>query len=458
MTTTRGPYSADKQLPPVNAATEIGSNDDIVRLYINGTLTKYTKYSVTMGVMAQPSTFSVTLGSGDIVKDIIRLQTPRSVVELFIGPTRAQWGIVEDVTANSGGGATEVTLSGRDWVALLVRNYIKKEQTFNVSTYYELTRKVLDICGLQDRKLDGNNDIARKKLTRSVKVSAVPASDIVEQIQTNTITRPGTKIVYQRIVAKLGQTWWDFLKSQYKQVGLYLWATPDGGFVLARPTAKQRPLYSLKHGRDITRDKCNITSIPYQNRCSGRHAKCTVMSRSGSGEKGRGQILGDWVDFEMTQLGFTDEIVIHDNDCKTPQACEYLAKRTLAEERRAACSFTVTVSGHTTPSLLDSGKMVVWAPDTMVTLDSEEYGIKNDFYIEEVTFSRSPQTSTTLKLMRKIDLVYLGESNADEAQSAQDATRSDHAVNLAVGSSAAGNNVVPTQEQVVGAVSQQQIF
>jgi len=430
-------------MPPVNANTEIGSTDDIVRLMINGTLTKYVKYDITSGIMAQPSTFSVTLGSGDLAAQLLKKITPRSVAELYVGKTRVQFGVVEDINCASSGGATEITLSGRDWIAPLTKTYVKAERNFGAATYYELTRQVLDLCGLSDRALDGNNDVARQRASRSTKVKAEPASELVEQIQTNAVVSQGTKVVYQRVVAKLGQTWWDFLKSQYKQVGLYLWATAEGGFVLARPTAKQRPLYFLRHGRGISRDVCNITSLPYQNKTSGRHARCTVMSRVGTGPKGRGQVKGDWTDFEMTQYGFDDEIVIHDNDCKTPRACEYLAKRTLAEERRANCSIAVTVSGHTTPSLLDSGQMVVWTPDTMVTLRSEEYGFEDDFYIEEVTFSRGPQTTTTLRLMRKLDLIYLGESNPDDEQHNQDATQRERSVDLRVGSSAATNTRAP---------------
>jgi hypothetical protein len=179
-------------MPPVTANTEIGSDDDIVKFYINGSLVKYTKYSVTMGIMAQPSTFSVTLGSGDVAGELLKKITPNSKAELFVGPTRVQYGIIEDVAATSGGGATEVTFSGRDWINPLVKTYVRNEKSFGVATYYELTRQVLDICGLKDRSLDGDNNVARQKATRSVKVKAEPASDVVEQIETGAITRPGT--------------------------------------------------------------------------------------------------------------------------------------------------------------------------------------------------------------------------------------------------------------------------
>lgn len=423
----------------VNSNSEIGSDDDIVRLTINGELRKYTKYSVTAGVMAQPSTISVTLGSGDLAKDLLASCTPGSLFELYVGPTLVQTGILEDVSTGQGSGATEVTVAGRDWISVLTRKYIRHEKHFGSPTYYELTRQVLDICGLTDRALYGDNEANRRNTTRSTTAKAEPATDKVEQIETNAITPAGTKVVYQKIVAKLGQTWYDFLKSQYKQVGLYLWTTPDGNFVLARPTAKQRPLYMLRHGRGITRDETNVISVAYQNRTSGRHAFVRVVGRAGQGENGRGEIDGETNDNEMIAFGFDDEIVIHDHDCKTPRACEFMAFRTVAEERRANCCMTVTVSGHTTPSLLDRGKMVVWAPDTVVSLFSAELGIGDetsgeDFYIEEVTFNRGPQTTTTLKLMRKGDVSFLGESDVDEARFAQDATQRKRNVDVVAGS------------------------
>jgi prophage tail gpP-like protein len=344
------------------------------------------------------------------------------------------------VSTGQGNGATEVTVAGRDWQSILTRRYIRFEKHFGTPTYFELTRQVLDLCGLKDRKLYGDNEANRRNSTRSVTAKSDQNGRIkVENEETNAVTPSGTKVVYQRIVAKVGQTWFDFLKTQYKQVGLYLWTTPDGNFVLARPTAKQRPLYMLRHGRGIQRDETNVISVAYQNRTSGRHAYVRVIGRVGQGEKGRGEVSGETNDHEMIAFGFDDEIVIHDHDCKTPRACEFMAFRTIAEERRANCCLTVTVSGHTTPSLLDRGKMVVWAPDTVVSIFSAELGIGDetsgtDYYIEEVTFSRSPHTTTTLKLMRKGDVSFLGESDVDEARFAQDATQHKRNVDVVAGS------------------------
>jgi hypothetical protein len=70
-----------------------------------------------------------------------------------------------------------------------------------------------------------------------------------------------------------------------------------------------------------------------------------------------------------------------------------------------------------------------------VTLLSDELGLEDDYYIEEVTFSRSPQTITTLKLMRKWDVMYLGESDfVEPAFKDVDATQPERSVDLGIGS------------------------
>jgi hypothetical protein len=45
--------------------------------------------------------------------------------------------------------------------------------------------------------------------------------------------------------------------------------------------------------------------------------------------------------------------------------------------------------------------------------------------------------------MRKLDLIYLGESNPDDEQHNQDATQRERSVDLRVGSSAATNTRAP---------------
>lgn len=173
-------------------------------------------------------------------------------------------------------------------------------------------------------------------------------------------------------------------------------------------------------------------------------------------KKGQIAIYGDALDFEMYEMGFRDVLTLHDSDCKTYQDCQHRAKRHLADERRANRTLVYPVSGHTTPSLIEPGKMAIWAPDTVARVKEDEIswwgqeikkkgsrfterynsrgnyiggdwtyikvagGIDEDMYIEKVEFIRDENgTRSNLHLMVKDDLYYLGEDTELHNESEQ---------------------------------------
>jgi prophage tail gpP-like protein len=440
---------------------KIGEDTDAGHLIIDGAEFPYfSRYSVKTGVLAQPSNISFTLGGGRPgkdplpVKELMRIAEQGKQFQYKIGPTLVQSGVIEDYDVSDSDNGTIVTFSGRDWIWPLVKNSIKHEVDFGQPTYFELTRKVLDICGLSARKLFGDDNARRKSMSRSTKATAKPSRDLVETIPTNTLTSSNAKVNLQRIVGKVGGTWFDFLKGEYKKVGLYLWATPEGNFVLARPTANMPAIYVIRRKRGLSRSESNVISWGLSNKSSGRNAFCTVFGKGANHAKGVHKTERTWNDFEMVGRGFTDEKVVYDDDAKTPKDAEYIAKRTIAESIRDNWTLNYTVSGLTTPGLLDKGKMLIWTPNTCVRVYHEELGdftgerkyewidpesgkeykltrtiegasnsafaSGQDCYIPDVEFSQSPQATTKLRVMRKQDLYFLGESDdkmAEESRS-----------------------------------------
>lgn len=439
----------------------IGEDEDRAHLIIDGEEFPYfTRLSVKCGVLAQPSTVSFSIGGGRPgqealpVKELMTIAQQGRQFQFKIGSTLIQSGIIEDHDISDSDNGTMITVQGRDWIAPLTKNYIKHEVDFGQPTYFEITRKVLDLCGLSGRKLFGDDEARRKSMSRSTKAVAKPTTDLVETIPTNTLTTANSKINLQRIVGKVGGTWFDFLKSQYKKVGLYLWATPDGNFVLARPTANMPAIYMLRRKRGLSRAESNVTSWSLSNRSSGRHAYCTVYGKGADHKKGVHKSERTWNDFEMVGRGFRDELVMYDEDAKTPKDAEYMAKRKIAEDIRDNWVLNYTVSGYTTPGLIEPGKWLIWTPNTCVRVHHEELGdftgerqyewtdpdtgktykLKRtiegasnstfasgqDCYVAEVEFAANPHASTKLRVMRKQDLYFLGESDdkvAEESRS-----------------------------------------
>lgn len=399
----------------INNYSDLGSQDDRVSVWIDGEQVQhYLGYTFRRAILTQPSSFSLKFGSGDLAPKLLAKLRPGLEVSLRVGPTKLFSGVLED-PGTSYQSATEVTGEGRDWLSFLCNNDVADERQLGSPTYFELTRKVMDLCGLEEHALFGDNNAARKAASRvASKVS--PPKQAVETVELPRPGNQGAKIQYQTIKCELGQSWFDLLVSQFKRVGLYLWCTGEGDFVLGRPTIPLEPIYRIQDYVGMSRTETNIISGSLTSKTSGRHAHCKVYGRGYPDKKGIRPVHGEWTDNEMLQLGYTNWRVIHDSDASTVQDCEYIAKRILAEERRQNRTLTYTMSGHTTP-WIDGNAMAIWTPDTSVFVDSdrlafpgeEETGIHEVMYIESVEFSRQPQTQTVLRLMRADDLLYLGE-------------------------------------------------
>lgn len=371
-------------------------------------------YEVKTSVLQQPGAFCLRLGWGKTAAEILRRYPPGTPFELYVGPTLVMSGLTYK-RAQPSSNFTQIEISGRDYLAVLFDDEIQREYSFTDETYFKLTRKILNVVGLKEDLGDGqggpthfvlydDNDNNREVVSR-VKAKPREKGELVELIPTGAVTGTG-KVFYKSLKAKTGTRWFDFLQEQYKFRGLFLMSTGSGNFVLFRPRADMEPTCQIKRTRNATRQQGDAVSCRFSDDTSMRHSAVIVYGRGGSGKAGRGQILGTFVDDEMVAYGFRNVRTIHDDDCKSNEEAEYVARRTIAEERRAGWQLEYTVSGHTFPSLVAKGGFGVWAPDTVCHVDDDELDIHGNFYVESVTFRRSPETTTEITLMRPQDLVF----------------------------------------------------
>lgn len=245
-------------------------------------------------------------------------------------------------------------------------------------------------------QLSSPNALVQQKVIESQKTSAAGGT---------------SKVVVQTLKARLGLRYEQFLYDQYKLAGLFLWCGADGTFILARPSANQKPSFRIFRKRGAERGngdgQTNVIDVQFEDDTTNRHTSAIVYGRSGKGKAGRNKLRGEYVDEELKDSQFDCPIVVHDDDVKTNEQARYIARKTIAEERRAGWKLIYTVSGHTTRDIGSAdGESRVWAVDTVVEVDDQELGIKGNFYVETVRFTRSPHTTTQLTLMRPEDLVF----------------------------------------------------
>lgn len=397
---------------------ELGGPHDSILLQLGDTEIKIAEsYEVKVSVFQQPSAFSLRLGSGSTAADILELARPGTPFKLSVytggSPRLIQTGLIDSRHVPSAA-QTQVEVRGRDYMAHLFDAYIEEEQDFPQADFLSLTRAVMDKAGLTEAKghyIQVINDVNRFLLTGVKAKVRGEGTELAQELDTGALAGTG-QLVYKTLKAKLGTRYYDFLQQQFKLAGLFLWASPDKTFVLARPLAKQDASFFLRRSR--TSGQTNIIDCSFSDDTTMRHSKAIVYGKSGGGKRGVEICRGEFVDPEMQNYGFDKNIVVHDADVKTQAECEYVARRILSEQRRNGWKLDYTVSGHIVPSQNSYTGVAVWGPDTIVNVSDEEMHVdgddslnfKTNFYLEAVTYSRSPHTHTKLHLVRPGDLLY----------------------------------------------------
>ncbi len=400
----------------INQNDILGGPEDHIILKIGDSEVKIAEsYEVKVSILQQPSAFTLRLGSNKTAAEILKLAEPGNNFELSIVskgvPRVIQAGRIDSRSVPSSN-ATQIEIKGRDWMAHLFDSFIEEEQDFPQKDFYSLTRAVMDRAGLLKDigyDLKDLND-AHRMLVTGVNSKARNETELASELPTGAISGTG-QLVYKTLKAKLGVRYFDFLQTQYKLAGLFLWASPDKSFILSRPKATQSASFFLK--RNAGGDT-NIIDCHFNDDTTMRHGIVTVYGKSGGGKRGVEICRGAEVDMEMVNHQLVKHLVVHDPDAKTKEECEYVARRIIAEERRAGWQLEYTVAGHQAPSPNSSTGFGVFGPDTVVNVQDDEFHVDNDdslnfkrdFYLEAVTYSRNPQTQTKLTLMRPGDLVF----------------------------------------------------
>lgn len=380
----------------------LGDTTDTVRLRL-GTedVVIATSYEVRISVLTQPAAFSLKLGHGDVAKEIIRRYPAKTPFALYINKALQFTGETDGYEVSGDGGATEVTIKGRDSLAPLHDAYVSADQSHDNATYADIVIESLTQVGLTNTLIFSNE--ANRKAVTGVNVRQIvdPNSEAKDPVVATEITK-------KVIQAKVGERRYEFLKRQLDRAGLFLWAGADGQFILSEPNANQVPTYRILRQRGLDRDAVNATRAHYKNETTGRYSEAIIYGRGGGKKFGRQKSRGAFVDEEMFDMGYRRPLVHRDVNVTNDRQAEFYARRVLAETRRAGWQLIYTMAGHTVECL--QGGRAVWAPDTCVDVQDDEFGLKGTYWIESVVHKRGPETTTEITLMRPDDLIFASEA------------------------------------------------
>lgn len=423
-----------------------GATDDLVRLVLDDKQVMVAKdYQVDIAYFEQPNAYSIHIGSGATALSLMKAFPKNTRFQLSVGNVVSFSGRT-DGFSRMNAQATELVITGRDAMALLVDDYIEHDKVFNNGTFYDVTKYALDhVAGIKDKgqgwsltyddasyraAVTGTPIVKTVTETKNAKVSEIFAYDRgnvpVDALDYAPLTYQPTYEVTRTLITgfradkplvlKAGETWFHQLKKEHDRGGIFMRAgvDPEGQdefvYLLSAPNGSQPPLYGIINQRGAAKSAnlVNCFQPKLKDNAAGRHARYLVYGRVGGDKASRKRIRGEFADPEMVEAGYTKRWVKVDETVKSDQHATYLAKKQCAFDRRKERSFAYSFRGHTLPMLRDPKRRAVVVPDTTLFLKDDEHGMEGVFWIERVSYHGSTQNGcfTELTLMLPEDLVF----------------------------------------------------
>lgn len=399
----------------------IGNADEAVRIVLNkDDLFIATGWTVQESVLEQPSSWSLNVGWGGVVKDFLAKYPTGTPFQLFVGGALQSTGYLEGRRVHgTGEGAATIELKGRDTLGVVYKSHVQAQTTLINPTYLMLVWRALAACGVvtgsapDTKQLQTTNEANRQvKAGRPIKQLKPPRSvdQIIEDTDSGVEQTAG---VSHQIQANVGENWLSFLRRYLDPAGLTLWAAADGTFVLSAPNTAQAALYQIRRQANGENGLGNVTSYDFSDDTARRHTECVVYGRGGGRKAGRTKASGTAVDEEMANIAIGPPYLPRldprtvlserETNCQNTEQAENYAFRKLAEERRDGFQLHYTIPGHTLP-VVGGGQAIVTV-DTIVAVQDDELGISGNFYVDSLVRRRSPETSTDIRLVRATDIV-----------------------------------------------------
>lgn len=401
-------------MPPFTS-DDIGATNDKVTLRLGGeTVLVAESYDVRMSWFRQPSVFALRTGWGGTTLDLLLKYPPNTPFELLIADRVQFTGRIDAVNAEQGAGATEVTLHGRDDLAPLHDAFATADTSFDGDGYDDVVSKLLTAANVENFTLIFENITNRNRKTGA----QVPATSGARVVFGRTTTR-ATRKQKKAGQLKLGEQLYGFAKKELDQAGLFLFAAADTGdgptFIIAEPNKTQTPIARILRRRGQTRNLVSVERATFTNNVAKRYCEAIVYGRGGDSKNGQQPVRGSFLDNEMLLYGFPRSRAMTQrvDTVSTADQATFLARKMIAEQRRDGWSLNYTVTGHTVPALngRTARDRAVWAVDSLVEVDDNEYGISETLWVSDVTFRRDGSgTYTDLTFCRLDDLVFAPET------------------------------------------------
>ena len=359
------------------------------------TVTGWDDYDIPLDILEPWAPWSMKLPKAG--KDAFDIARPDHLVEILVDGTRVLTGYVDDrdfACGRSGGSTLHVV--GRGKVGRLVDESMPFPLSFENLGIRQLAEKVakpwfdgVTLSNATNRRLmlgtddDGN----------PIPIAGASSEPAIDE---------STKKRHHRV--EPGESRWHVLDMFTREGQLLAWATADGKqLIVGRPNYAQAPQYRFflpKPGSD-RQVEGNVNDVHLKDSVGERYSKLFLFGAVDlDDEDADGDVIhytstvvnGPYVDGTGNDFLYPKRLTVKDRDAHSQQAANEHAKREMAFRDATGRRLVVSVRGH---GQIIGGRKVLFAPDTMATVELEQLEILAPFLITSVHMRRSRGAGTS---------------------------------------------------------------
>lgn len=343
----------------------VSPNND-VSLLVGGKLHRqWTTYSIDSDLLTPADAWEVRLAkAAGKLPDTIR---SGAAVEVKVGDDTVLVGYIDQVRRRTGKSDKSLSISGRDYAAIL-RDCSAPIFTAKQVSLAEVIANIVKPLGI-----------------RKIRVDSTRATS-----------------TWDKISVDPGDTAWDALVNAAEGQGLWPWFDPDGTLVVGGPNYSAPPVASLILREDGKGN--NVEWFDKENSIAERFSEVTVLGQAHGthAQTGKNAIKATIKDPRVSV--YRPKVYV-DHDAPNLAAVEARARKIISDSALQAHTLRASVKGHRTSD------GTLWKPGQRVRVVWEEYGIDAVYFLMSRRFTGGRPNGAHTQLTLKEDGAWIVDAH-----------------------------------------------
>jgi len=384
-------------------------------------LNAWKEYSVTSSYMEPTDSFSFTIAAEHMTKPQKDALLPGAEIKLMVNDHLQVSGYIDQIaySATRSDGA-ELKISGRDKMSLIVDSCIDPTTNFKEAMNLEqFLAAALAPWGYTKDSFTIDDETNLGIVTGNVRGVKMSHSK-------KRLGAPINSYKLHQIRPYSGEGAFEFCSRISQRLGLWMRPQADGKQItVSKPTYDGTAIYTIRRSYDghndildgevvlnlesqpsiIVADAFSTNGVFGAGRCwaymenpiievpMGAHSAITNKFRSSSSNR---VAFPELATNQLYTVPQARPLYLHDDEAKDQTMLNNYVKREMAHRLKKSLTFNPTVQGH-------EANGSVWSVNTIVSVDCEVSGLKENLWVMARTFtkSRSRGTLTKLELIRQ---------------------------------------------------------